>query len=78
MVMSIYCIWYKGLNKVLKTKLQTTQNKLICFVLDLECRAHISKARVELLNLSPMKCRVDLLPLYGMCLKSRMVFLLNI
>jgi len=30
------CIWHKGLYKVLKNKLQTTQNKLIRFVLDLE------------------------------------------
>jgi len=35
----VCCIWYKGLN----TKLQTIQNKLIRFVLDLESRAHISK-----------------------------------
>ena len=42
-------IWYKGLYKVLKNKLQTTQNKLIRFVLDLE-RRHISKEHFELLN----------------------------
>ena len=46
------CIWYKGFNKVLKTKLQTTQNKLIRFVSDLEStsKAHISKEHFELLN----------------------------
>ena len=35
---------------VLKNKLQTTQNTLIRFVLDLESRAHISKEHFELLN----------------------------
>ena len=30
------CIWYTGLNKVLKNEFQTTQNKLIRFVLYLE------------------------------------------
>jgi len=44
------CIWCKGLNTVLKNKLQTTQNTLIRFVLDLESRAHISKEHFELLN----------------------------
>jgi len=48
------CILYKGLNKVLKTKLQTTQNKLILFVLDHESRAHTSKERFELLNWLPV------------------------
>ena len=55
--------WYKGLNKVLKTKLQTTQNKLIRFVLDLESRAHISKEHFELLNWLPVNSRVDHLTL---------------
>jgi len=58
-----FCIWYKGLNKVLKIKLQNTQNKLICFVLDLESRAHISKEHVELLNWLPVNSRVDHLTL---------------
>jgi len=44
------CIWYKGLNNVLNTKLQIIHNKLILFVLDLESRAHISKEHFELLN----------------------------
>jgi len=33
-----------------KNKLQTTQNKLIRFVLDLKSRAHISKEHFELVN----------------------------
>jgi len=49
-------IWYKGLNKVLK--LQTTQNKLIRSVLDLESRAHISEEHFELLKWLPINSRV--------------------
>ena len=44
------CIWYKGLNTFLENKLQTTQNKLIRFVLDLLSRAHISKEHFEFLK----------------------------
>ena len=57
------CIWYKGLNTVLKTKLQTTQNKLIRFVLDLVSRRHISKEHFELLNWLPVHSRVGHLTL---------------
>jgi len=46
-----------------KNKLQTTKNKLILFVLDLESRAHISKEHVELLNRLPVNSRVDYLTL---------------
>jgi len=71
-------IWYKGLNKVLKNKLQTTQNKLILFVLDLESRAHFSKDHFESLNWLPVNSRVDHLTLCHVLSKWRMVFLLNI
>ena len=55
------CIWYKGLNKVLKTIRQffNTQNKLKRFVLDLESRSHISKEHFELLNWLSVNSRVD-------------------
>jgi len=59
----VFCIWYKGLNKVLKTKLQTTQNELIRLVLDLESTAHLSKEHFELLNWLPVNSRVDHLTL---------------
>jgi len=52
------CIWYKGLNK-----LQTTQKKLIRFVLDLEGRAYISKEHFELLNWLQVNSRGDHLTL---------------
>ena len=59
----VCCIWYKSLNKVLKNKLQTSQNKCIRFVLDLKSRAHISKEHFELLNWLPVNSRVDHLTL---------------
>ena len=59
----VCCIWYKSLNKVLKNKLQTSQNKFIRFVLDLKSRAHISKEHFELLNWLPVNSRVDHLTL---------------
>ena len=51
------------MNNVLENKLQTTQNKLIRFVLDLESRAHISKEHFELLNWLPVNYTVDHLTL---------------
>ena len=33
--------WYPGLSKVLKNKLQVTQNKIIRFVLNMDSRAHV-------------------------------------
>ena len=40
--------WYPGINKGLKDKLQTTQNKMIRFILNLDNRAHIgNKERVK-------------------------------
>ena len=48
---------------MLKSKIQTTQNRLIRFVLDLETRDHISKEHFELLNWLPVNSRPDLLTL---------------
>ena len=56
-------IRYKGLNKVLKPKPQTIQNKLIRFVLDLGSRAHLSKEHFNSLNWLPVNSRVDHLTL---------------
>ena len=33
--------WYPGLSKVLKNKLQVTQNKIIRFVLNMDSRSHV-------------------------------------
>ena len=35
-------VWYHGLCKQLKTKLQTCQNKMIRYVLNLQPRAHLT------------------------------------
>ena len=65
------CIRYKGLNKVLKPKLQTTQNKLTRFVLDLESRAQLSKEHFNLLNWLPVNSRVDHLTLCHVVFKMK-------
>ena len=52
-------IWYNGLSQLLKTKLQTTQNKLMRFVLDLDARSHIGPEHFKSLNWLPVNKRVD-------------------
>ena len=52
-------IWYHGLSKFLKNRLQTTQNKLIRFILDLDARSHISAEHFKSLNWLPVNKRVD-------------------
>ena len=37
------CIWYNSITKTMKNKLQTTQNKLVRFILDLDSRHHVGK-----------------------------------
>ena len=57
------CVWYYSINNVLKNKLQTTQNKLIRFILDLDSRVHISPEHFKLLNWLPVHSRVEHLTL---------------
>ena len=52
-------IWYHGLTQLLKTKLQTTQNKLMRFVLDLGPRSHIGPEHFKSLKWLPVSKRVD-------------------
>jgi hypothetical protein len=52
-------IWYHGLSKFLKNRLQTTQNKLIRFILDLDARSHISAEHFKSLNWLPVNKRVE-------------------
>ena len=49
--------WYPGLSKVLKNKLQVTQNKIIGFVLD--SRAHVGSGGFKSLGWLPVSKRVD-------------------
>ena len=51
--------WYPGLTQTLKNRLQTTQNKLIRFVLNLDGKSHISHEHFKLLNWLPVSKRVD-------------------
>ena len=52
-------IWYNSLTQSLKNKLQTTQNKLMRFVLDLDARSHIGPEHFKSLNWLPVIKRVD-------------------
>ena len=47
-------IWYNGLIKALTNKLQTTKNKLIRFVLNLDYRSHVGKNHFRTLNCLPV------------------------
>ena len=46
--------WYPNLNKSLKKKLQTLQNKCICFCLNLNNRDHIGLTEFEKINWLPI------------------------
>ena len=50
--------WFAGLTKFLKSKLQTTQNKIIRFVLDLDPMSHIGTPVFKQINWLPVKLRV--------------------
>ena len=52
-------VWYNGLSKHWKSKLQVTQNKLVRFVLNLDHRAHIEHNHFKQLNWLPVKDRVN-------------------
>ena len=51
--------WYPGLSKVLKNKLQVTQNKIIRFVLNMDSRANVGSEVFKSLGLLPVSKRVD-------------------
>ena len=46
--------WYPYLNKILKRKLQTLQNKCICFCLNLNNMDHIDLTEFEKINWFPI------------------------
>ena len=50
---------YPGLSKVLKNKLQVTQNKIIRFVLNMDSRAHVGSEVFKSLGWLPVPKRVD-------------------
>jgi len=56
-------VWYNGLSQSLKNKLQTTQNKMIRLVLNLDARTSIRKEHFNHLSWLPVEKRVHLLML---------------
>ena len=51
--------WYSALTQSLKNRLQTTQNKMIRFVMDLDNRSHICPNLFQYLNWLPVEKRVN-------------------
>lgn len=51
--------WYPGLSKLLKNRLQITQNKIIRFVLKMDPRSHIGPDVFKSLGWLPVSKRVD-------------------
>ena len=52
-------VWYTGLSQNLKSKLQTTQNRVVRFIFNLEPRSHITTDHIKSLNWLPVQSRVD-------------------
>ena len=52
-------MWYPNLNKKLKNKIQTTQNKCVRFCLNLDKMTHISQNEFEKLNWLPISYRIN-------------------
>ena len=50
-------VWYPNLNKKFKTKLQTFQNKCVCFCLQLDNRAHVGITEFSKINWLPVDYR---------------------
>ena len=51
--------WYPNLSKKLKNRIQTSQNKCICFCLQLDKMSHISQKEFEAINWLPFKERYN-------------------
>ena len=58
--------WYSGLTKRYKTKLQTTQNKIVRFLLDAPPRSHIGFNEFSQVRMLPVDVRVNQLKLNHM------------
>ena len=52
-------LWYPGLSKLLRNRLQITQNKIIIFVLKLDPRTHIGSDEFKTLGWLTVSKRVD-------------------
>ena len=59
-------IWYSGLTQTLKYKLQTVQNKIIRFILDLPARSHVGYVEFSKAKMFPVHKRVEQLKMNHM------------
>ena len=55
--------WYTGLSKRNKSRLQTAQNKLIRFILQLSARSHVGYSEFKMAGMLPVEKRVTQLQL---------------
>ena len=51
--------WYMGISKLLKNRLQVTQNKIIRFVLKMDPRSHVGANEFKSIGWLPVSRRVD-------------------
>ena len=57
-------VWYRGMSKCLKLKLQTAQNKLIRYILDYDSKHHLVDDDFVNVNYLSVERRVEYLKLY--------------
>ena len=62
--------WYPSFSKVLKNKLQVTQNKIIRFVLNMDSRAHVGSEVFKSLGWLPVSKRINQITMF---IRSRRV-----
>ena len=73
-------VWYRGLEKRLKTKLQTAQNKIIRYILGYSTRHHLVKEDFSKLKYLDVSSRVDYLTLnmmYNIFNRSAPIYMCN-
>jgi len=56
-------VWFYSITQALRNKLQTTKNKLVRFVLNLDSQTHDGNEQLAVLNWLPVAKRVDFITL---------------
>jgi len=58
-----YNVYYRNITKCVKNKLQTAQNKIIRYILDFDCRTHLTTSHFRKVNFLDVESRVKYLTL---------------
>ena len=61
-----YTVYYRSLEKKLKVKLQSAQNKIVRYILDYDCRQHLVYNDFKKVKFLNVECRIDYLTLNNM------------